>query len=93
MVKRCKMEMLAAWLQQQDNHKLGVPSWSTLKTVLENIGKELASEIGEYDTREKTCMGARESRESRRKGNTKINSFHSLGWWTRSCEYNHNRLS
>ena len=47
--------MLAAWLQQQDNvTKKGVPSWSTLKTALENIGeKELASEIGEYDMRER----------------------------------------
>ena len=52
-VERCKTEMLAAWLQQQDNvTKKGVPSWSTLKTALEIIGeKELASEIGEYDTR------------------------------------------
>ena len=62
-VERCKTEMLAAWLQQQDNvTKKGVPSWSTLKIVLENIGeKELASEIGEYDTREN--VEGRELRE------------------------------
>ena len=58
--------------------KLGVPSWSTLKTALENIGeKELASEIGEYDTRERTWKGGNQERD-RRKENTKINSFHRL---------------
>ena len=43
----CMMEMLAAWLQQQDNvtHK-GVPSWFVLQTALRSIGEnELASEI------------------------------------------------
>ena len=41
------MEMLAAWLQQQDNvTDNGVPSWSTLKTALINIGdNELADTI------------------------------------------------
>ena len=43
----CMMEMLAAWLQQQDNVSLnGVPSWSVLRTALEEIGeRQLASEI------------------------------------------------
>ena len=64
-VERCKTEMLAAWLQQQDNvTKKGVPSWSTLKTALENIGeKELASEIGEYDSERGMNMEGREERE------------------------------
>ena len=41
------MEMLAAWLQQQDNvSQNGVPSWSVLRTALEGIGeRQLASEI------------------------------------------------
>ena len=41
------MEMLAAWLQQQDNvSRKGVPSWSVLRTALEEIGEhQLASEI------------------------------------------------
>ena len=46
-VEKCKMEMLAAWLQQQDNvTDNGVPSWSILKTALVNIGEnELADTI------------------------------------------------
>ena len=46
-VDKCKMEMLAAWLQQQDNvTDNGVPSWSILKTALVNIGEnELADTI------------------------------------------------
>ena len=46
-ISKCKTEMLAAWLQQQDNvAKKGVPSWSTLKTALMNIDEnELADEI------------------------------------------------
>ena len=46
-ISDCMMEMLEAWLQQQDNvtHK-GVPSWSVLQTALRGIGEnELASEI------------------------------------------------
>ena len=46
-INDCMMEMLEAWLQQQDNvtHK-GVPSWSVLQTALRGIGEnELASEI------------------------------------------------
>lgn len=43
----CMIEMLAAWLQQEDNvSQRGVPSWSTLQTALRNIGEnELASMI------------------------------------------------
>ena len=46
-VDDCLMEMLAAWLQQQDNvSQNGVPSWSVLRTALEGIGeRQLASEI------------------------------------------------
>ena len=46
-ISKSKTEMLAAWLQQQDNvAKRGVPSWSTLKTALVNIGEnELADTI------------------------------------------------
>ena len=46
-INDCIMEMLAAWLQQQDNvTDNGVPSWSILKTALVNIGEnELADTI------------------------------------------------
>ena len=46
-VDDCMMEMLAAWLQQQDNVSWkGVPSWSVLRTALGEIGEhQLASEI------------------------------------------------
>ena len=44
----CMMEMLAAWLQQQYNVFLkGVPSWSVLRTALEEK-HQLASEITEH---------------------------------------------
>ena len=41
------MEMLAAWLQQQDHvSRKGIPSWAVLRTALEEIGEhQLASEI------------------------------------------------
>ena len=41
----CMREMLAAWLQQQDNVSLhGIPSWSVLQAALKNIGEnELAN--------------------------------------------------
>ena len=44
-ISDCAMEMLAAWLQQQDNvSRKGVPSWSVLRTALRSIGEnELAS--------------------------------------------------
>ena len=41
------MEMIAAWLQQQDNvSKKGVPSWAVLQTALREIGEiQLSDEI------------------------------------------------
>ena len=46
-IENCKMEMLVAWLKQQDNvSKNGVPSWSVLKAALKKIGEnELADRI------------------------------------------------
>ena len=46
-IDNCLMEMLATWLQQQDNvTSKGVPSWSVLQTALRGIGEnELASGI------------------------------------------------
>ena len=46
-VDDCMMEMLAAWLQQQDHvSRKGIPSWAVLRTALEEIGEhQLASEI------------------------------------------------
>ena len=46
-IDKCKMEMLEAWLQQQDNVAgNGVPSWLTLKKALVDIGEnELADTI------------------------------------------------
>ena len=47
LVDKCKTEMLAAWLQQQDNVAVtGVPSCALLKAALEKIDEnQLASEI------------------------------------------------
>ena len=43
-VDKCKTEMLAAWLQQQDN--VADPSWDVLKEALRNIGEnKLAREL------------------------------------------------
>ena len=43
-VEQCKTEMLAAWLQEQDN--ASQPSWSVLRAALERIGEnELARSI------------------------------------------------
>ena len=43
----CMREMLAAWLQQQDNvTKKGFPSWTVLQTALRKIGEnQLADSI------------------------------------------------
>lgn len=43
----CKMDMLTAWLQQQDNvSQKGVPSWSVLRTALKRVGEnEIAGKI------------------------------------------------
>ena len=42
----CMREMLAAWLQRQDNvSQHGIPSWPVLQAALKNIGEnELANE-------------------------------------------------
>ena len=46
-IDECKMEMLAAWLQKQDNvPQKGVPSWPVLRAALSRIGEhELADKI------------------------------------------------
>ena len=46
----CKMEMMAAWLRQQDNvpHN-GLPSWSVLQAALRKMRKsDLADRIMDY---------------------------------------------
>ena len=47
LIVKCKTEMLAAWLQQQDNvAKKDLPSCNTLKVALRNIGEnKLAHEL------------------------------------------------
>ena len=46
-ISGCMMEMLAAWLKQQNNaSQFGAPSWSGLQTALRNIREnELADRI------------------------------------------------
>ena len=46
-INDCMMEMLAAWLQRYDNvSQKGLPSWTMLKTALEEIEeKQLANKI------------------------------------------------
>ena len=43
----CRIDMLTAWLEQQDNvSQRGVPSWSVLRGALQRIGEhELADRI------------------------------------------------
>ena len=43
----CKIDMLSAWLEQQDNvSQRGVPSWSGLRAALIRIGEnEIANRI------------------------------------------------
>ena len=39
-INDCMREMLAVWLQQQDNvSRVGTPSWSVLQTALKKIGE------------------------------------------------------
>ena len=39
-IDECKMEMLSAWLQQQDDvSQRGVPSWSALEIALRRMGE------------------------------------------------------
>ena len=46
-IASCRIEMLSAWLQQQDNvASKGVPSWSVLRASLKKMGEhELANRI------------------------------------------------
>ena len=46
-VDECKMDMLSAWLNQQDGvPQKGVPSWSVLRAALRRMGEnELADKI------------------------------------------------
>ena len=37
---QCRIDMLSAWLQQQDNvPQKGVPSWSVLRAALQSMGE------------------------------------------------------
>ena len=39
-IASCKIEMLSAWLQRQDNvSQKGVPSWSVLRASLQSMGE------------------------------------------------------
>ena len=39
-INSCKIDMLSAWLQQQDNvSQRGVPSWYVLKAALKRMGE------------------------------------------------------
>ena len=43
-INDCIMEMLEAWLQQQDNvREKGVPSWSVLRNALKEVGVATSS--------------------------------------------------
>ena len=46
-ISQCKLKMMVAWLQQQDNvSQRGVPSWSALRAALIRIGEnEIANRI------------------------------------------------
>ena len=46
-ISSCKIEMLSAWLQKQDNvSQKGDPSWSVLKAALKQIGEhDIADKI------------------------------------------------
>ena len=46
-ISDCKIDMLSAWLEQQDNvSQRGVPSWSVLRVALVRIGEiEIANRI------------------------------------------------
>ena len=46
-ISDCKIDMLSAWLEQQDNvSQRGVPSWSVLRAALIRIGEiEIANRI------------------------------------------------
>ena len=39
-ISQCKLKMMVAWLQQQDNvSQRGVPSWSVLRATLQRMGE------------------------------------------------------
>ena len=39
-INSCRIDMLSAWLQQQDNvSQKGVPSWSVLRAALKSMGE------------------------------------------------------
>ena len=46
-ISECKIDMVSAWLQQQDNvSQKGLPSWSVLRAALKKIGEnEMADKI------------------------------------------------
>ena len=46
-IASCRIEMLSAWLQRQDNvTSKGIPSWSVLRAALERMGEnEIANRI------------------------------------------------
>ena len=46
-LSECRIDMLSAWLQQQDNvSQRGVPSWSVLRAALQSMGEhEIADRI------------------------------------------------
>ena len=46
-ISECKIDMVSAWLQQQDNvSQKGVPSWNVLRAALKKIGEnEMADKI------------------------------------------------
>ena len=50
-VRKCKREMLAAWLRGEDNAK--EQTWSTLVTAIDKIDSALSERIA---TREKTVL-------------------------------------
>ena len=42
---KCKIEMLAAWLEQRDNvPQKGVPSWSVLQAALRRMGENVLAD-------------------------------------------------
>ena len=53
----CTREMLAAWLQRQDNvDNVGIPSWSVLRTALRNIGENEQFQCDGERERERVCF-------------------------------------
>ena len=46
-ISECKIDMVSAWLQQQDNvSQKGIPSWNVLRAALKKVGEnEMADKI------------------------------------------------